>query len=348
MKKVSLLLASALLLAAFTGCSSDGGGTTTGGSTSGGSSSGSSSSSSSSSDYPSRSISWYSPSEAGSLSDSLSRDLSELLDLNGQNILVQNLVGGSQSVMLTQLSQEKADGYTMGNAGTSGLLTQPIQQNVAYTLDDFRFVASLQDTWSPVILATPSSGYTSWEDVVEAANGGTEIIYSTGITGNSSHLAIIEMMNESGINLKYVPYSGTTEVDAALEGNHIHIAIVPDSGANRAKFESGQMVPLVHFQKDGIEGFPEVPSASEYGVNFENYINYDIMVMPKDTPDEIYDYVKEQVDALLQTEEYITRKQTMGNSGNIEIFTEEELGEILYSAYDTFLEISEGAGLINK
>lgn len=323
MKKLSVLLAATMSLSLFTGCSQSGGTDV----------------------YPSRTITWISPSEAGSLADTLGRDASEFLDLGGQDIVISNLVGGSQSVALTALAKSDPDGYTVGVSGYAGLLTQPIQQQVEYSLEDFRYLGCLQSPWTSVIVATPNSGLTSWDDVIERVKNGGEVIYSTGITGGSSHLGILQMMQQSDIQLKYVPYSGTNEVNAALEGNHIDIAIMPISGDNKAKFASGQLVPLVHFDLVELEGSPDVPCCSEYGVDPANYINYDVFCVPKDTPDDVYDYLKTKVDELIQNTEYIERRQASGNAGYAPTFTEEEFTELLYNARDVYEEISIEAGL---
>lgn len=293
--------------------------------------------------YPKKNISMIVPANAGSLVDLLSRDVANMIDL-GSEILITNRGGAGMTVGAAEAAMTKGDGYNMSIIGDTGLVVKPVQLGLTYSYEDFRYVGITTARATIMLVATPDSGYTTWDQVVEASKAGEEITFTTGNAGSMQHLGLLQLMKESGVDLKFVPYNGSGEVNAALAGSHVDLGILIQN-PNMQKAREGQITPLMMFTDERNEEFPDVPVADEYNVHGMSYASLVVMVMPKDTPDDIFKFVKAKADVLFASEEYAAARAKMGASAP-PIVTEEELMSMIKAEHELVTRLSKEAGLI--
>lgn len=295
--------------------------------------------------YPNKNITMIVPANAGTLVDIAARDVASHLDL-GKPITVMNRGGAGQTIGSAEVAAAAGDGYTLGVLGYSGLLTKPIQLGLEYSVDDFRFIGITQAPPTNMLVATPQSGYTSWEHIVNDAKAGKEITYTSGNIGSITHLAMIELMQVSGVNIKFVPFNGSAEANAALQGGHVDLGILIRE-PNMQKVRDGQLIPLVMYTPERIEEFPDVPTSTELGVEAKNYDSLVVLCVPKATPDPIFDYIKEKADTMFKDNVYIQAREKMGASAP-QIVSEGELTTMVNEAKIRFTALSDNAGLITR
>ena len=65
--------------------------------------------------------------------------------------------------------------------------------------------------------------------------------------------------------VKITPYSGGSEIDAALVGGHIDVSI-GGPGDSAGLIESGDVLPLVVMAEKRLSSFPNIPSTGEMGI----------------------------------------------------------------------------------
>lgn len=293
--------------------------------------------------YPTETINIIVPAAAGTLIDLVSRDVANMLDLD-QDVIITNRGGAGQTIGSAEVALAKGDGYTIGILGDTGLLIKPTQMGLSYSVDDFRYLGLTASQVTNMLVASPESPYKTWEEVVEAAKAGEDITYTTGNAGSMSHLAMINLMSASGIQLKFIPFNGSGEVNAALTGGHVDLGmLVLEPNLKRAI--EGQVVPLVNFTEERLEEFPDVTTSLELGVSAEDYKFMVVMCLPKETPDEIYNYLKVKVDEVFNSAEYKASRQKMGSDAPT-IFTEEELTSKIIAEQELITRLSKEAGLI--
>lgn len=295
--------------------------------------------------YPTTNINMIVPANAGSLIDTLARDIANRLDL-GKQILITNRGGGGQSIGTQELIISKADGYNIGLISSSGLLTSPIQLGLNYSIDDMRYIGICQGAQTNMVVTSKSSGYKTWDDVVAAAKAGKEIVYTTGNVGSSSHLAMLDLMEKSGIDLKFVPFNGSAEADAALQGGHVDLCMVIRE-PNMKKVEEGTYVPLVMYTDKPVEGYESVPLSGDYGVEGSLYDTVTVLCAPKDTPDNIFNYIKAQADKVFVDADYIAGREKAGNTAPT-IMSEQEVYDSLNKQYEKYKELYEKYNLGTK
>ena len=132
--------------------------------------------------------------------------------------------------------------------------------------EDFTPIAMmLVDT--QLMAASPQSGYKTMKQVIDASRKtpGSVKVGGTGAAGSDANLcAMIEAAAK--IKLNYIPFKSGGEVNAAILGGHVDVAL----GNPNELFgyvESGKLVPLAVFSDDRIPALKNVPTMKEVGYN---------------------------------------------------------------------------------
>ncbi len=172
--------------------------------------------------WPDRPIRLIVPFQAGSSSDTIARIVSpKLSERLGQQIVIENKVGGASIVGTDAVARAEPDGYTLGlantttHAGTSGL-----GGSVPFDpIKDFAPVAMIG--YSPfVLLVTPGLPVNSVQDLVALAKAKPGVLnYASAGPGSLTHLAGALFEKMAGIQMTHVPYRGTGQsVIDVMEG----------------------------------------------------------------------------------------------------------------------------------
>ncbi|HEY4747479.1 MAG TPA: tripartite tricarboxylate transporter substrate-binding protein, partial [Steroidobacteraceae bacterium] len=162
--------------------------------------------------WPDRPIRFIVPFQPGSSSDTIARIVGQKLgERLGQQLVIENKVGGASVVGTEAIARAEPDGYTIGlantttHAGTTGL-------GATLSFDpvkDFTPVAMIGN--SPfVLLVTPGLTARSVQELIGLAKErpGT-LNYASAGPGSTTHLAGALFASMAGIELTHVPYRGT-------------------------------------------------------------------------------------------------------------------------------------------
>ena len=107
-------------------------------------------------DYPTRPITFMTMTQPGAQIDRLTRGLSQRMSqILGQPINVKNVTGSHGTVMATELSRARKDGYTLGVTSLTAYTYAPHHAQLTYKPDDFDFLT---------LIALNSSGFISKPD----------------------------------------------------------------------------------------------------------------------------------------------------------------------------------------
>ena len=120
--------------------------------------------------------------------------------------------------------------------------------------------------------------------------------------GTGSQLSCGLTYSTAGIDSEAVPFDGGAPALTALLGNQVDTACL-QVGEARENIESGKLTPLSVYAPERIDALPDVPTATEQGVDVEVY-QYRFMTTPKGTPQDVKDAIWEGMQATFETEEY--------------------------------------------
>lgn len=215
-------------------------------------------------DFPERPINLVAPFNAGGGTDLLLRGLApHFEEAIGESVFVSNMSGGSGTVAASALQGQKPTGYQMAYMSITVSTIQPQIKNVPYGVDSWTPICSIAA--SPTMLfVSNDSPFQSMEDVVAAVNAepGKYVFGSSG-PGAITHLSMVSAF--SGLDLmdkvKHLPFKGSGPAIKELTAGNIHFF-----GDTELLMKRGDFRPLMVFNAERLDGFPDVPTATEVGI----------------------------------------------------------------------------------
>ena len=185
--------------------------------------------------------------------------------LSSQPVSITYKPGASGQLGWTFLATRKGNAHTIATA-TQSFSYGFVLKQMQVTPEDFTPIAlMLIDT--QLMAASPQSGYKTMQEVINAARKapGSVKVGGTGSAGSDANLcAMIEAAAK--IKLNYIPFKSGGEVNAAILGGHVDVALGnPNELAGYV--EAGKLVPLAVFSDDRIPAMKTVPTMKEVGYN---------------------------------------------------------------------------------
>lgn len=259
-------------------------------------------------EYPSRPIVVTVPFGAGGFTDTLARETArEMGEYLKVNIVVGNKTGGSGTIGLAQIAQSSADGYALGVVPAAPLVNQPNLRKLPYDAESFDYICQVFS--SPLVLVTKSgSGFKSLAEVVDYArqNPG-KVTYGSPGPGTLPHLAMEDMLDKLGIQLRHVPFPGGEAGGVtALMGGHIELFIAT------ATLVSDRELPAVAvFASQRLEQLPELPTALEQGFDVNSAL-WGGIIAPKGLGKVEKSVLEEACAFVTHKESFIARLRDLG------------------------------------
>ena len=218
-------------------------------------------------DYPNRTIDMVVAYSAGGGTDVAARTLVPFIEkyLPGdQTIAVINKPGASGELGFAEIAKATPDGYTIGFINTPTSITIPIQRDATFAFDQLKPIANVVfDAGSLVVL--PDNPYGDLAGLIEAAKAAPgEITYGTTGIGSDDHLSMLALERAAGIQLRHVPFGGSSEIRAALLGGHIDLGSM-NIGEVIDSVNEGEIATFGQMGTERWEGAPDVPTFEEQG-----------------------------------------------------------------------------------
>jgi len=185
----------------------------------------------------------------------------------GQPFVYRNQPGAGGRIGTEALARAPKDGYTIGVATVSGLVTIPaLAASPPYDpVGDFsHLVMVLEGPY--LIVAHPGSGLRSIQQLVQYAKAepGRLRIGSTGV-GSGTHLVIERLMAAAGVRLVHVPYKGEAPLTIDLMGGQIELAVT--NAASLPLVDAAKIVLLAVASEKRVASLPDTPTVMEAGLN---------------------------------------------------------------------------------
>ena len=261
-------------------------------------------------DFPSGPVTYMIPFNAGGESDIFARAQQPLLEKAlGQSVVITYLVGGGGAVGWKELIRQKPDGYYTAGFNLPHVILQPLQRKKAgYTTDQIKPVMLFMST--PNALVVPKdSPYKTLDDLLKAAKEkpGSVVLGGSG-SQTANHLGVVRLNKMAGVNISYIPGTGTGDMISALLGKHVNGLM---TYTTVAKNYANDVRTLAVATPERLAVLPDVPTFKELGYDLQEGA-YRGLAVPPGTPDDV---VQKLYEACKQVNNDPEFKQKMDNMG---------------------------------
>jgi tripartite-type tricarboxylate transporter receptor subunit TctC len=251
--------------------------------------------------WPSKPIKIIVPFPAGGGTDFIGRlaakQLSERL---GQPVYVDNRGGANGSIGVQAMMQSAPDGYTLGAISDGPTVINPVlyENNPYHPLRDFLPVAQMIK-FPSMLTANPSLPARDMAELIALAKAKPGALnYSSGGTGNFSHLGLELFAYQAGIKLTHVPYRGVGPATTAVLAGDVQLMY--NNVATALEYvKAGKLVALAVGEPRRLPALPDVPAIAETLPGFE-FAAWVGIFAPAKTPPAIVARVSRETAAFLK------------------------------------------------
>lgn len=236
-------------------------------------------------DFPSEPIKIVIGFAAGGSTDTNTRALAAAAEqVCDVNIVVSNQPGGSGVIALENVRNARPDGYTIGTTPTE---ISALQHMGLSDITHEDFVPVMRFIFDPHgFFVSPDSPYKTIEDVVSAAEGGTQIRIATSGPASPYAITFEDVARNRAISGKLVnvPYQGdAAAIPAAMSGE---VDLLVSNASNVVgQVASGDLVPLGLASTERLTAFPDTPTLAELGIDVSGGSIYGLAA-PAGTPED--------------------------------------------------------------
>ena len=251
--------------------------------------------------WPSRPIKLIVPFPAGGGTDFIGRlAAKQLSDRLGQPVYVDNRGGANGSIGVQAMMQSAPDGYTLGAISDGPTVINPVlyEKNPYHPLRDFLPVVQMIK-FPSMLTAHPSVQARSVAELIALAKAkpGT-LNYSSGGTGNFSHLGLELFAYQAGIKLVHVPYRGVAPATTAVLAGDVQL-MYNNVATALEHVRAGKLIALAVGEPKRLPALPDVPAIAETLPGFE-FAAWVGIFAPARTPPEIVARISRETAAFLK------------------------------------------------
>jgi tripartite-type tricarboxylate transporter receptor subunit TctC len=248
--------------------------------------------------YPSRPIKMIVPYPAGSSGDIVARLLGlRLSERTGQPTVIDNRPGGAGIAGEKAVASATPDGYTLLLAGLNHVTNVGLFSSLPFDTERDFTPISLVGSVDLVLVAHPSTGFTSARDLIAAAKARPgKIDFASAGIGTGGHLAMELFARTAGISMTHIPYKGATPALTDVLAGHVQVLFTGVPPAIRFINEK-KLNGLLVGGKARAGMLPEIPTAQEIGMQgFYVDVWYGVLgpaALPKSIVDLLSGYIQD-------------------------------------------------------
>jgi tripartite-type tricarboxylate transporter receptor subunit TctC len=265
-------------------------------------------------DYPNKTVTLVVPYPPGGGVDVLARVVAEKLSGSlGNQVIVDNRVGGSGLVGTRALIRSAPDGYTLFLGHTGSISINPsLYVHSGFDPRKDLTAIGLFASMPVALLAHPSFPAKTIGEVVELAKKeGGKLNIGTSAVGTGGYLSAELFKSITGVEATIIPYKGTAQLMNDLVGGHVPIAfgVLPPAMGNLA---AGTLRGIAVLDRQRFSMLPDIPTSHESGLpGFESVLHYGLLG-PAGLPKAIVDKLNAAINAIAKTDEIKRRVNTEG------------------------------------
>jgi tripartite-type tricarboxylate transporter receptor subunit TctC len=263
--------------------------------------------------FPNKPITLIVPAASGGPTDTVARLIAESMGRTlGQTILVENLGGAGGTLGMARVSKSAADGYTIAVWHIAHATAPALYDSLKYdVVNDFDHLGRITDV--PMTLVSKPT---------LAANNVTELLtwiransdkatYGHAGIGSASHLCMLMLMKELGVQINGIPYRGTGPAMNDLLGNQFDLMCDQTTNTTN-QIKEGRIKGFAVTTKSRVSSLPDLPTLDSGAVKGFEASAWHAMWAPKGLPKDATDKLVAALQAALVDPKVVERFASLG------------------------------------
>ena len=296
-------------------------------------------------DFPNRPLTFVIPLAAGGPADLTARIVAQKLSENlGQQVVVENIGGGSGQIALNKVARARPDGHTLLFTVGSFLTVVPHLFPKA-NLDPARMFApvAMLTAFPTMMVSSSKLPVTDLNGFIAYARANPDKLnFASPGAGSNPHLAVEAIKKRLGVMAAHVPYRGGGPALAAVMAGDVEFACTEPSNL-LAQMESGQLRALAVADSKRHPAFPDVPTFRELGYEDLEFRAWSGVLAPLGTPEAVIETLREQLWRAVRSNEVAARFASLKLDAALS--GPQELGAIIQRESNQWKPLIEGLGL---
>jgi tripartite-type tricarboxylate transporter receptor subunit TctC len=281
---------------------------------------------------------------AGGGTDIIARMLAEKLSpALGQQVLVENRPGASNTIAADLTAKAPADGYTLLAATNTGQAIAPHLIKLAFDpIKDLAPIALIVEVPNVLVVnpQVPAKNVAELVALVRAKPGAFK--YASSGVGSTQHIAGEAFAAATGTKLVHVPYKGSAQAHLDLMSGQVEMMFDTTSSAMQ-HVRSGKLRALAVTTPKRSAELPDVPTLAESGVSGAEMSTWYGLFVTGGTPQPIVDRLTTEVQKALQLPDVQQRLRGLG--GEPGALTREQFAAMNRAEFDRFGKLIREAGI---
>jgi tripartite-type tricarboxylate transporter receptor subunit TctC len=262
--------------------------------------------------YPVKPIRIVVPYAPGGAVDIVARAVGQDLTKRlGQSVLVENRTGAGGNVGSDAVAKAAPDGYTLLMASPANTINPTLYTKMPY--DPMRDLVPIVLIGSvpTVLIANRSLPVQNVKQLVALAKSQPgALVYGSGGSGTTEHLAGEIFKSAAGVDMLHVPYKGGAQVITDLLGGQIALMFVNQLGA-LPHITAGKVKALAVASAERSPALPQIPTFAEQGYPDMKVSVWWGIMGPAGMPRDLVNRLNRDIVAALSSPEMQERLQTL-------------------------------------
>lgn len=241
------------------------------------------------SDYPKKPINLIVPYPPGGTTDILARIFAnQVSEDTGLPVIVMNKAGAGGNIGSSFVAKSSPDGYTLllGTVGTQAI-NKWLYQGLNYDPQkDFKAIVKLASVPN-LLVANPAEPYKNVSELISYAKSHPGAVnFASAGTGGSTHLAGELFKSMASIDIKHIPYKGSSAVMTDIIGGQVQITFdnLP-SVIQHVKSKRLRAIAITSSTRSNA--LLDVPTIAESGLPGYDVMSWFGVFVPANTPTDV-------------------------------------------------------------
>lgn len=187
-----------------------------------------------------------------------------LTDLLGQQVIIENRIGGSQSLAVQSVANAPPDGHTLLIQSVAALISKSVNPKREFDpVGDFAAVAKIYGGGASALVVRSESAARSIEDIVSLAKASPgKLSYGATERGSLSHLSTELFIFATNTQAFHVPFKTPADFLQAMLRGDVDFAIVATT-QSMPQIRAGKVRALGVTSAERLSDLPDVPTLRE-------------------------------------------------------------------------------------